>query len=141
MAEQSVTLIEEQEWSQGEMDANYGEQEIVQGENSSDVSKINQDILSENSHSNTQSRESYTLRYSYTFLSHSEALVMDAIGERRSYRVVRSGKKADIAESEFSVIRGRYTVLQTLINYRITDSQNRNYASVISTLFRMQSEN
>ena len=141
LAEQSVTLIEEQEWSQGEMDANYGEQEIVQGENSSDVSKINQDILSENSHSNTQSRESYTLRYSYTFLSHSEALVMDAIGERRSYRVVRSGKKADIAESEFSVIRGRYTVLQTLINYRITDSQNRNYASVISTLFRMQSEN
>ena len=86
------------------------------------------------------SAEAYTLRYSYTFLSHSEELVMDAEGDRRAYHVVRSGRQGDIAESEFQSIRERYTVLQTLVNYRTGGLENQNYTAIISALFRMQAE-
>lgn len=115
------------------------------GENSTtDNNTAETDIRLENSQTSAPSSihvvsiEPYTLRYSYTFLSHSEELVMTAKEDRRSYHVVRSGRQGEIAESEFSSIRERYTVLQTLVNYRTSDLQNRNYAAVISALFQMQ---
>lgn len=136
---QNISIIDEISGLQNGLGVNYGEQEIVYDEDSSDVSKINQEIAPERSYEvRVSDKESYTLRYSYTFLTHSESLVIEAVGDEKSYRVVRSGKQADIAESEFSIIRERYTVLQTLINYRTSNLQNRNYASVISTLFCMQ---
>lgn len=134
--------------SQEEEDNNLAEdtQEININPSAENIQTENNSISSESSRQTAApsihaiSKERYTLRYSYTFLSHSEELVMDADGDRRAYHVIRSGRQGDIAESEFSSIRERYTVLQTLVNYRTDNFQNLNYTAIISALFRMQAE-
>ncbi|MBQ9347981.1 MAG: hypothetical protein IJT94_11710 [Oscillibacter sp.] len=122
-------------------------------ENTEDSQTANQNSQMENQTANQASQtenqttarsrstaEPYTLKYAYTFLSHSEEIIMEAEGDRRAYHVVRSGRQADIAEREFAAIRDRYTVLQTLMNYRTSDLENRNYTPVITALYRIQAE-
>ena len=74
-------------------------------------------------------------RYVYAFLSHREELHINAQAHR--YSIVRDGETSGITEAEYTLLQGRYQIVELLVNFANLP-EKRNYEETITALYRIR---